>query len=191
MLTLLFPFSHYYANWLPHASMSRSTPNLNGSKRIWSMVDGRGWSDAGPRFGRLIDEPAAAHNYFSTGPPPLNCLCYGYEDLPRMCGSFIGAVFSCPNIPLFANGALPGGAACSSLAHLITCAIPSNALKKVCHSLLFYFARRLKKRLPVARGSSGHRLSSLPSKVICDDTYSTKSWRIVGYISTAPRRFSR
>ena len=47
-----------------------------------------------------------------------------------------------------------------------------------------YLLRRLKTRFPAARGSSGHRLFisafMLASKVICDDTYSNKSWSIVG-----------
>ena len=47
-----------------------------------------------------------------------------------------------------------------------------------------YLLQRLKARFPAARGSSGHRLFisafMLSSKVICDDTYSNKSWSIVG-----------
>jgi hypothetical protein len=43
--------------------------------------------------------------------------------------------------------------------------------------------QRLKARFPTARGSSGHRLFisafMIASKVICDDTYSNKSWSIV------------
>jgi hypothetical protein len=48
---------------------------------------------------------------------------------------------------------------------------------------LFLLAR-LKERFPAARGSSGHRLFisafMIASKVICDDTYSNKSWCVVG-----------
>ncbi|OBZ69722.1 PHO85 cyclin-9 [Grifola frondosa] len=47
-----------------------------------------------------------------------------------------------------------------------------------------YLLQRLKARFPAARGSSGHRLFisayMIASKVICDDTYSNKSWSIVG-----------
>lgn len=43
--------------------------------------------------------------------------------------------------------------------------------------------QRLKARFPSARGSSGHRLFvsayMISSKVMCDDTYSNKSWCIV------------
>ncbi|KAG9078376.1 hypothetical protein FS749_009591, partial [Ceratobasidium sp. UAMH 11750] len=42
----------------------------------------------------------------------------------------------------------------------------------------------LKKHRPASRGSSGHRLYisafSIASKVICDNTYSNKSWCLVG-----------
>jgi Cyclin, N-terminal domain len=53
----------------------------------------------------------------------------------------------------------------------------------VVFTALFLLAR-LKERFPAARGSSGHRLFisafMIASKVICDDTYSNKSWCIVG-----------
>lgn len=43
--------------------------------------------------------------------------------------------------------------------------------------------QRLKAQFPSARGSSGHRLFitafMIASKVLCDDTYSNKSWAIV------------
>jgi len=43
--------------------------------------------------------------------------------------------------------------------------------------------QRLKARFPSARGSSGHRLFisafMISSKVMCDDTYSNKSWSVV------------
>ena len=58
-----------------------------------------------------------------------------------------------------------------------------------------YFLRRLKARFPAARGSSGHRLFisafMLASKVICDDTYSNKSWSIVGQGMFALREISQ
>lgn len=53
----------------------------------------------------------------------------------------------------------------------------------VTHQALFLL-KRLKSRFPAARGSSGHRLFisalMLASKSTCDDTYSNKSWTIVG-----------
>ncbi|KAH7907537.1 hypothetical protein BJ138DRAFT_1213132 [Hygrophoropsis aurantiaca] len=65
---------------------------------------------------------------------------------------------------------------------------------KLCARFITHFCRTssrtalvllqcLKARFPTARGSSGHRLFvsafMLASKVICDDTYSNKSWSIV------------
>ncbi|PWN87898.1 hypothetical protein FA10DRAFT_223622, partial [Acaromyces ingoldii] len=53
----------------------------------------------------------------------------------------------------------------------------------VTHQALFLL-KRLKSRFPAARGSSGHRLFisalMLASKSSCDDTYSNKSWTVVG-----------
>jgi hypothetical protein len=47
-----------------------------------------------------------------------------------------------------------------------------------------YLLSHLKHHFPAARGSSGHRLYisvfMIASKVICDDTYSNKSWCVVG-----------
>lgn len=109
---------------------------------------------------------------------------YGYEDLSKMCGRFIGALFSCPNVPMFANG-MPGGAAsCPPLAHFIAYAIHRTRLPEVVVFTALFLLARLKERFPAARGSSGHRLFisafMIASKVVCDDTYSNKSWCIVG-----------
>ncbi|KAK7680818.1 hypothetical protein QCA50_016128 [Cerrena zonata] len=53
----------------------------------------------------------------------------------------------------------------------------------------------LKARFPAAWGSSGHRLFisafMLASKVMCDDTYSNKSWSIVGQGMFALREIKR
>jgi hypothetical protein len=49
-----------------------------------------------------------------------------------------------------------------------------------------YLLQRLKARFPATKGSSGHRLFisafMLSSKMICDDTYSNKSWCIMGQV---------
>lgn len=54
--------------------------------------------------------------------------------------------------------------------------------RSVCYSALVLLSR-LKARFPAAKGSSGHRLFisafMIASKVLCDDTYSNKSWSIV------------
>ncbi|KAG8843605.1 hypothetical protein FRB91_003248 [Serendipita sp. 411] len=109
---------------------------------------------------------------------------YGYEDLSKMCGRFIGALFSCPNVPLFASGSSSSGASCPPLAHFIAYAIHRTRLPEVVVFTSLFLLARLKERFPAARGSSGHRLFisafMIASKVVCDDTYSNKSWCIVG-----------
>ena len=103
-----------------------------------------------------------------------------------MCGRFIGALFSCPNVPMFLNGSIPGNgsAPCPPLAHFIAYAIHRTRLPEVVVFTALFLLARLKERFPAARGSSGHRLFisafMIASKVICDDTYSNKSWCIVG-----------
>jgi hypothetical protein len=58
---------------------------------------------------------------------------YGYEDLSKICGRFIGALFSCPNVPLFLNGSIPGNGStpCPPFAHFIAYAIHQTRLPKV------------------------------------------------------------
>jgi len=107
---------------------------------------------------------------------------YGYEDLSKMCGRFIGALFSCPNVPMFANTG--AATSCPPLAHFIAYAIHRTRLPEVVVFTALFLLARLKERFPAARGSSGHRLFisafMIASKVVCDDTYSNKSWCIVG-----------
>ncbi|CAG7854827.1 SubName: Full=Uncharacterized protein {ECO:0000313/EMBL:CCA68718.1} [Serendipita indica DSM 11827] len=113
-------------------------------------------------------------------------LFYGYEDLSKMCGRFIGALFSCPNVPMFAGASMSGtsNGSCPPLAHFIAYAIHRTRLPEVVVFTALFLLARLKERFPAARGSSGHRLFisafMIASKVICDDTYSNKSWCIVG-----------
>ena len=64
--------------------------------------------------------------------------------------------------------------------------MPSEHRTRLHSSVTFaalYLLQRLKARFPAARGSSGHRLFisafMIASKVICDDTYSNKSWSIL------------
>lgn len=126
-------------------------------------------------------------------PPPVTAaptpkvtgdVFYGYEDLSKMCARFIGALFSCPNVPLFASGTGGSTSQCPPLAHFIAYAIHRTRLPEVVVFTSLFLLARLKERFPAARGSSGHRLFisafMIASKVICDDTYSNKSWCIVG-----------
>jgi hypothetical protein len=66
---------------------------------------------------------------------------------------------------------------------LIVYTLHRTRLHKSVTFATLYLLQHLKARSPAARGSSGHRLFisafMLSSKVICDDTYSNKSWLIV------------
>ena len=70
------------------------------------------------------------------------------------------------------------------LDHFIAYALHRTRLPASVTFAALYLLQRLKARFPAAKGSSGHRLFisafMLASKIICDDTYSNKSWCIVG-----------
>ena len=70
------------------------------------------------------------------------------------------------------------------LAHFVAYALYRTRLPTAVTYYALLLLKRLKTRYPVARGSSGHRLFiaafMLASKMLCDDSYSNKSWTIVG-----------
>jgi len=101
-----------------------------------------------------------------------------------MCARFITALFSCPDVPpLPASGATSSGSS-PTLAAFIAYALHRTRLHQSVTFCALFLLSRLKGRFPAARGSSGHRLFisafMIASKVICDDTYSNKSWCVVG-----------
>lgn len=101
-----------------------------------------------------------------------------------MCARFITALFSCPDVPPPpANGPPPAGPL-PTLAAFIAYALHRTRLNASVTFCALFLLSRLKGRFPAARGSSGHRLFisafMIASKVICDDTYSNKSWCVVG-----------
>ncbi|KAG8907268.1 hypothetical protein FRB99_004962 [Tulasnella sp. 403] len=109
---------------------------------------------------------------------------YGHEETARMCARFITALFSCPDVPPPpANGSTPQGPS-PTLAAFIAYALHRTRLNPSVTFCALFLLSRLKGRFPAARGSSGHRLFisafMIASKVICDDTYSNKSWCVVG-----------
>jgi len=71
----------------------------------------------------------------------------------------------------------------AKLPHFIAYAFHRTKLHESVTFAALVLLQRLKARFPTARGSSGHRLFisafMIASKVICDDTYSNKSWSIV------------
>lgn len=97
------------------------------------------------------------------------------------------SLFACPldstasSVP---NPSSPTSRPAPRLSEFIAYALHRTRLPlAVTHQALFLL-KRLKSRFPAARGSSGHRLFisalMLASKSTCDDTYSNKSWTIVG-----------
>ncbi|KAG8985868.1 hypothetical protein FRB93_005594 [Tulasnella sp. JGI-2019a] len=109
---------------------------------------------------------------------------YGHEETAKMCARFITALFSCPDVPPPPpSGATPTGPS-PTLAAFIAYALHRTRLSSSVTYCALFLLSRLKGRFPAARGSSGHRLFisafMIASKVICDDTYSNKSWCVVG-----------
>jgi hypothetical protein len=97
-----------------------------------------------------------------------------------MCARYVNNLFHCPDQPPSTTSNAPS----PSLAHFIAYALHRTRLTSSVTFAALYLLQRLKTRFIAARGSSGHRLFisafMIASKVICDDTYSNKSWCIVG-----------
>lgn len=111
---------------------------------------------------------------------------YGHEDTARLCGRFIRHVFNCPADPN-PTSIPPNGKPTEttiSLPRFIAYAFHRTRLPSSVAFHALFLLSRLKARYPAASCAYGHRLFltsyMLSSKVICDDTYSNKSWAIVG-----------
>jgi len=102
---------------------------------------------------------------------------YGHEPISRLCARFITHLFACPEYPPTATHSQ------AKLPYFIAYALHRTKLHSSVTFAALVLLQRLKARFPTARGSSGHRLFisafMIASKVICDDTYSNKSWSIV------------
>ncbi|KAI6009840.1 hypothetical protein EDC04DRAFT_3146157 [Pisolithus marmoratus] len=102
---------------------------------------------------------------------------YGHEQTSLLCTRFITHLFACPELPPSSSGSKV------KLQKFIAYALHRTKLHQSVTFAALVLLQRLKARFPTARGSSGHRLFvsafMLASKVICDDTYSNKSWSIV------------
>ncbi|GJE91416.1 hypothetical protein PsYK624_075660 [Phanerochaete sordida] len=105
---------------------------------------------------------------------------YGHEETAKVCAHFVTHLFACPDLPPTQSPSQPA----PRLDLFIAYALHRTRLHESVTFAALYLLQRLKARFPAARGSSGHRLFisafMLSSKVICDDTYSNKSWSIVG-----------
>jgi len=115
-------------------------------------------------------------------PPPPSDPYYGHSDTAHLCQRFIQALFACPNRPP-PSSASPS-APTPGLAVFVAYALHRTRLHASVTFTALFLLSRLKSRFPAARGSSGHRLFisafMIASKVVCDDTYSNKSWTVVG-----------
>ncbi|ESK97315.1 alternative cyclin pcl12 [Moniliophthora roreri MCA 2997] len=114
-------------------------------------------------------QPTVAHSR----PDPF----YGHENTARLCARFITHLFACPEYPPTTTQSQ------AKLPYFIAYALHRTKLHSSVTFACLVLLQRLKARFPTARGSSGHRLFisafMIASKVICDDTYSNKSWTIV------------
>jgi hypothetical protein len=92
------------------------------------------------------------------------------------------SMFNCPNVPPASS--IPPHAPLPTLAHFIAYALHRTRRPHFVTLLSLLLLRRLKTRNPTTHGSSGHRLLisalMISCKVVCGDTYSNQSWRVVG-----------
>lgn len=118
---------------------------------------------------------------FQSIPPPQTTKVdpyHGQEEIACLSARFVTHLFACPENPPTSS---PSNA---KLPFFIAYAFHRTKLNSAVTFAALILLQRLKARFPTARGSSGHRLFlsafMIASKVICDDTYSNKSWTIVG-----------
>jgi len=106
---------------------------------------------------------------------------YGHEYVSRLSARFITHLFACPEYPPQPPGHTHSPS--HKLPYFIAYALHRTKLHQSVTFAALVLLQRLKARFPTARGSSGHRLYisafMIASKVMCDDTYSNKSWGIV------------
>ncbi|KAI6004707.1 hypothetical protein EDD15DRAFT_2444076 [Pisolithus albus] len=114
-------------------------------------------------------QPVSSTHLFASDQPQV----YGHEHASLLCTR----LFACPELPPSSSGSKV------KLQKFIAYALHHTKLHPSAAFAALVLLQRLKARFPTARGSSSHRLFisafMLASKVICDDTYSNKSWSIV------------
>ncbi|EIW54464.1 uncharacterized protein TRAVEDRAFT_52169 [Trametes versicolor FP-101664 SS1] len=144
-------------------------------------------SGSGPsNNGRHGASPFRRQNKITARPPGAHAAVtdpyYGHEETAKLCSRFVTHLFTCPDLPPLSTSIPP--APSPALGNFIAYALHRTRLHTSVTFAALYLLQRLKARFPAARGSSGHRLFisafMIASKVICDDTYSNKSWSIVG-----------
>ncbi|KAJ3528730.1 hypothetical protein NMY22_g9286 [Coprinellus aureogranulatus] len=114
---------------------------------------------------------------------------YGQESLARLCARFITHLFACPEYPPAATHRR------TKLHHFIAHALYRAKVHTAVTFATLILLQRLKAHFPTACGSSGHRLFisafMIASKVMCDDTYSNKSWCAVAQMMFSQREINQ
>ncbi|KAH7098699.1 hypothetical protein BKA62DRAFT_641908 [Auriculariales sp. MPI-PUGE-AT-0066] len=107
---------------------------------------------------------------------------FGHKDIAVLCAAFVSATFSCPEVP--ASSASAASQPTPALANFIAYTLHRTRLSSYVTFTALHLLARLKARFPTASGRSGHRLFisalMIASKVVCEDTYSNRSWCVVG-----------
>jgi hypothetical protein len=102
---------------------------------------------------------------------------YGHEQTSTLCVRFITDLFACPQYPPSSSNSTV------RLPHFIVHVLHRTKLHSSVTFAALVLFQRLKAHFPTARESSGHFLFVsafiLASEVICDNTYSNKSWSII------------
>lgn len=113
-----------------------------------------------------------------------------HGNVATVCACFIRQVFACPEYE-WTSSNLASCSLTSFVAHAIFRTKASHSVTFAALALL----QRLKVRIPVLRGVSGHRLFitsfMIAWKIICDKTYSNKSWCVVAQGMFSLREINR
>ncbi|KAI0059652.1 hypothetical protein BV25DRAFT_1918431 [Artomyces pyxidatus] len=108
---------------------------------------------------------------------------HGQETVAKLCARFVSHLFAYSNVHSQPVAPATPSTRIPRLDHFIAYALHRTRLHTCVAFAALYFLQRLKARFPAAKGTSGRRLFisayMVASKVICDDTYSNRSWCIV------------
>ncbi|KAI0055129.1 cyclin-like protein, partial [Artomyces pyxidatus] len=106
---------------------------------------------------------------------------HGQETVAKLCARFVSHLFAYSE--LLRQPVAPTATPIPRLDHFIAYVLHRTRLHPSVTFAALYLLQRLKTRFPNAKGTSGRRLFisafMIASKVICDDTFSNKSWCIV------------